>query len=141
MSGGSGFVSSREAVRLFVKSAIVNKSGCDINNHYIPDDVAIGECFRAVDVIAGDSRDVHGEARVYLFAPYMMLMPEAIREPFWYFNFSFYNPRSVKKFSLTSLCVCLKCFSFFIFCCFLVQRLSCEISYCFSLYFSKGYVS
>ncbi|XP_039971200.1 glycoprotein-N-acetylgalactosamine 3-beta-galactosyltransferase 1-like isoform X3 [Bactrocera tryoni] len=114
MSGGSGFVSSREAVRLFVESAIVNKSGCDINNHYNPDDVAIGECFRAVDVIAGDSRDVHGEARFYLFAPFMVLMPELINEPNWYFNYSFYNPRS---------------------------RLSCKISNGLSLYFSSRHVS
>ncbi|XP_028900593.2 glycoprotein-N-acetylgalactosamine 3-beta-galactosyltransferase 1 [Zeugodacus cucurbitae] len=96
MSGGSGFVSSREAYRLFVEKAIVNTTGCNVNDYNIPDDVAIGECFRAVDVLAGDSRDTHGEARFFLFSPYMMLMPEVMTEPFWYFNYSFYNPHSCR---------------------------------------------
>ncbi|XP_017493245.1 PREDICTED: glycoprotein-N-acetylgalactosamine 3-beta-galactosyltransferase 1-like [Rhagoletis zephyria] len=96
MSGGSGYVLSRESLRRFVESAIVNNTGCDVINDAQPEDWAMGRCLRAVNVTAGDSRDTHGEIRFYPFEAHVVLLATYLQDDFWFFDYSFYNPRACR---------------------------------------------
>lgn len=95
MSGGSGYVLSRESLRRFVESAIVNNTNCDILNNLQAEDVAMGQCLRAVGVSAGDSRDAHLKWRFYPFELFTALMTSYYTDDFWHFGYSYYNPRAV----------------------------------------------
>ncbi|CAD6995920.1 glycoprotein-N-acetylgalactosamine 3-beta-galactosyltransferase 1 [Ceratitis capitata] len=96
MSGGSGYVLSRESLRRFVESAIVNNTNCDILNNLQAEDVAMGQCLRAVGVSAGDSRDAHLKWRFYPFELFTALMTSYYTDDFWHFGYSYYNPRACR---------------------------------------------
>lgn len=69
MSGGSGYVLSREAVRRFIEKAIPNPNICSSKPNG-DEDLEMGKCLEAVGVKAGDSRSADGRHR------FMPLMPE-----------------------------------------------------------------
>ncbi|KAK7067815.1 Transferase activity protein, partial [Halocaridina rubra] len=71
MSGGGGYVMSREAIRRFVTDAlnITDMDQCPSISNKGPEDVNLGQCMAAVGVIAGDSRDAVGKPRFFSHSP------------------------------------------------------------------------
>ncbi|KAI6212723.1 hypothetical protein M3Y94_00062200 [Aphelenchoides besseyi] len=72
MSGGAGYVLSREALKRFVEEALNNTEQCKPNLAK-DEDIYMGSCLEAVDVVAGDSRDLNGNHRMLPLAPTLHL--------------------------------------------------------------------
>ncbi|KAH8403013.1 hypothetical protein KR222_003134, partial [Zaprionus bogoriensis] len=89
MSGGSGYVLSKEAVRRFVVEGIPNPEIC-LPGTVINEDIEIGKCMENLNVTAGDSRDAIGRGRMFPFVPEHHLIPNR-DEKFWYWNYQFYK--------------------------------------------------
>ncbi|XP_073821328.1 glycoprotein-N-acetylgalactosamine 3-beta-galactosyltransferase 1-like [Musca autumnalis] len=89
MSGGAGYVLSKEALRRFVEKALPNKTLC-MENSYGAEDVEIGKCLENVEVIAGDSRDIKGRGRFFPFTPRHHLFPNKDKS-LWYWDFVYYK--------------------------------------------------
>lgn len=88
MSGGAGYVLSKEAVIRFVEEAIPDKRMCRQDNAGA-EDVEIGKCLQNVHVIAGDSRD--GErGRFFPFVPEGHLIPDPNHD-WWYWRAIYYD--------------------------------------------------
>lgn len=94
MSGGAGYVLSREAVRRFIEKAIPNKEACRSENDG-PEDVQMGRCLENVHVIAGDSRDAQARGRFFPFVPEHHLIPNHTLKNFWYWKYIFYKTDEV----------------------------------------------
>ncbi|XP_037809511.1 glycoprotein-N-acetylgalactosamine 3-beta-galactosyltransferase 1 isoform X1 [Lucilia sericata] len=90
MSGGAGYVLSKEAVRRFVEQAIPNKKLCRADNDGA-EDVEIGKCLEKVNVIAGDSRDHQARGRFFPFVPEHHLIPHHTDKKFWYWQYIYYK--------------------------------------------------
>ncbi|KAH8282714.1 hypothetical protein KR054_009297 [Drosophila jambulina] len=90
MSGGAGYVLSREAVRRFVVEALPNPKLCKADNTGA-EDVEIGKCLQNVKVLAGDSRDANGRGRFFPFVPEHHLIPAHTDKKFWYWQYIFYK--------------------------------------------------
>lgn len=90
MSGGSGYVLSREALRLFVNGITTNTSNCRPDGGG-DEDGELGMCLERVGVKAGDSRDATGRHRFIPFALDEFLMKGEQRDPnFWFHTYSSY---------------------------------------------------
>lgn len=89
MSGGAGFVMSREALRRLVVEAFPNPELCD-TKCFSADDVMIGRCLGKVNVFAGDSRDAHFHGRFFALQPVDHLGTDQIVEDYWYWKNSYY---------------------------------------------------
>ena len=90
MSGGAGYVMSKEALRLFGTKG-KSDNACDVRSG-ASEDVQMGRCLTAVGVHPGDSRDSQKRAR---------FLPLALRDfiqgrlPYWYHSYKKYNVAKV----------------------------------------------
>ncbi|XP_064553578.1 glycoprotein-N-acetylgalactosamine 3-beta-galactosyltransferase 1-like [Drosophila montana] len=89
MSGGAGYVLSREALRRFVVDGIPDPKMC-LQGTVINEDIEIGKCMENLNVTAGDSRDVNGRGRMFPFVPEHHLIPNRDKG-YWYWNYLFYK--------------------------------------------------
>ncbi|XP_037027760.1 glycoprotein-N-acetylgalactosamine 3-beta-galactosyltransferase 1-like isoform X2 [Bradysia coprophila] len=89
MSGGAGYVLSREAVRRLVERAIPNGNIC-LGGDLGPEDVVLGYCLSHVNVSAVDTRDSTGRERFFPFEPTAHLVPSPNdnASDYWYIKYS-----------------------------------------------------
>lgn len=92
MSGGAGYVLSRNALKKFVE--IMPDSKKCKNSDDGSEDVEIGKCLEAIGVKAGDSRDAKGFHRFFPLFPGSHLMPENADKPSWLWNYLYYPMES-----------------------------------------------
>ncbi|NXH10888.1 C1GTA galactosyltransferase, partial [Bucco capensis] len=85
MSGGAGYVLSKEALRRFVGAWA--SGTC---SHSSPvEDLALGQCLEKLGVEAGDSRDTRGRETFHPFPPETHLT-DKFSPSFWYWSYSYY---------------------------------------------------
>ncbi|CAL8339163.1 unnamed protein product [Merluccius merluccius] len=85
MSGGAGYVLSKEALRRFVEG---------FKNHVCThtssvEDLAMGQCMEKVGVLAGDSRDTALRETFHPFVPEQHLTSK-FPKSFWYWSYCYY---------------------------------------------------
>lgn len=93
MSGGAGYVLSKEALRRFAEEALPDGDKCRRE----PDgaeDVEMGKCLENVNVLAGDSRD-RLKGRFFPFRMDYHLRPAPVDEDYWYYINSYYAVNDV----------------------------------------------
>uniref|UniRef100_A0A914E314 Glycoprotein-N-acetylgalactosamine 3-beta-galactosyltransferase 1 n=1 Tax=Acrobeloides nanus TaxID=290746 RepID=A0A914E314_9BILA len=90
MSGGSGYVLSREAVKRFAEDALPDPKKCKEKGTGA-EDAEMGKCLEKVGVIAGDSRDINGKHRMLPFSPLTHLQEGGNKTmPAWFYKYMFY---------------------------------------------------
>ncbi|TFK03557.1 Glycoprotein-N-acetylgalactosamine 3-beta-galactosyltransferase 1-B [Platysternon megacephalum] len=100
MSGGAGYVLSKEALRRFVEGFRTQ-----VCTHTGPvEDLELGQCMEKMGVQAGDSRDTEGRETFHPFPPERHLM-ENLRLDYYYPTYSFYpillGPQSCSDLSIS----------------------------------------
>ena len=65
MSGGAGYVLSREALRRFAVDGL-DGGHCLKNDSAVYEDVEMGRCMEKIGVVTGDSRDEFGQGRFFV---------------------------------------------------------------------------
>ncbi|XP_020633885.3 glycoprotein-N-acetylgalactosamine 3-beta-galactosyltransferase 1-A [Pogona vitticeps] len=85
MSGGAGYVLSKEALQRFV--AGFETKVCSHTTSV--EDLALGQCMEKMGVEAGDSRDTEGRETFHPFVPESHLT-EKFSKSFWYWNYCYY---------------------------------------------------
>ncbi|XP_018006940.2 glycoprotein-N-acetylgalactosamine 3-beta-galactosyltransferase 1-like, partial [Hyalella azteca] len=93
MSGGAGYVLSKEAVRRLVEEGLPNPRKCRADAAG-DEDVEMGRCLQNVGVIAGDSRDHMGRDRFFPFIPEHHIIPGHIGPKNWLWQYNYY-PMSI----------------------------------------------
>ncbi|ODM86823.1 Glycoprotein-N-acetylgalactosamine 3-beta-galactosyltransferase 1 [Orchesella cincta] len=93
MSGGAGYVLSKEAVRRLARETSQEGNICDNNlieyKGWIPEDVMLGKCLESLKVPAGDSRDEEGRHRFLALPPDMQFGPNPMVH--WYWEYMYYQ--------------------------------------------------
>ncbi|KAJ8258172.1 hypothetical protein GJAV_G00193970 [Gymnothorax javanicus] len=85
MSGGAGYVLSKEALRRFVEGFRTK-----VCTHTTPvEDLALGQCLEKMGVLAGDSRDTLHRETFHPFVPEHHLTGK-FSKSFWYWNYCYY---------------------------------------------------
>ena len=74
MSGGAGYILSRESVRRFVEEALPDPKKCSSGSEG-DEDVQMGICLQNVGVTAVDTRDINEKHRILPFTPGAHLEP------------------------------------------------------------------
>ncbi|KAK0412017.1 hypothetical protein QR680_005984 [Steinernema hermaphroditum] len=92
MSGGAGYVLSRESLRRFVEEALPNKTKCKGSDSAFAEDVEMGKCLRNVGVEPADSRDYQGRHRMLPLAPTVHMNANGTL-PKWLMSYMFYPYR------------------------------------------------
>ncbi|SPP86628.1 glycoprotein-N-acetylgalactosamine 3-beta-galactosyltransferase 1 [Drosophila guanche] len=92
MSGGSGYVLSREALRVFVEG-LNDTTKCRQEDDHA-EDMEMGRCLFNLDVKAGDSRDSKLRHRFYPLLPFNILLSGYFGLDFWLYKYAFYSMRS-----------------------------------------------
>ncbi|XP_076436661.1 glycoprotein-N-acetylgalactosamine 3-beta-galactosyltransferase 1-like [Babylonia areolata] len=89
MSGGAGYVLSKEALKRFVEVSLAKGQNCrgDAGG---AEDLEMGKCLQNVGVIAGDTRDELGRERFHPFIPEHHLIPGILPKDMWYWNYNYY---------------------------------------------------
>lgn len=89
-SGGSGYVMSNQALRLFVEKILTNTSLCRVDSDTGSEDWNTGACMEDAGVYPGDTRDALKRDRFLPFDPKHHLFP--FRDPtFWYWSYNYYQ--------------------------------------------------
>ncbi|OWF54304.1 Glycoprotein-N-acetylgalactosamine 3-beta-galactosyltransferase 1 [Mizuhopecten yessoensis] len=93
MSGGAGYVLSRQAVRSLVQygnstTSYLN-SKCEPTT-FIGEDVQLGHCLEMVGVKAGDTRDSEGKERFFPLRPEDHIVRGNIPKNSWYWSHIYY---------------------------------------------------
>ncbi|XP_066499782.1 glycoprotein-N-acetylgalactosamine 3-beta-galactosyltransferase 1 [Hoplias malabaricus] len=83
MSGGAGYVLSREALRRFVQGF---RSG-QCTHVSAEEDKALGQCMETMEVKAGDSRDENQREHFNPFSPEVHLQPPVNGKQFWGYSY------------------------------------------------------
>lgn len=99
--GGSGYVMSRQAVRIFVEKALTNReffqkdhkngSSCHIETDYEHEDWHITFCFDYYNVYAGDGRDLVKRDRFLPFRPVSHLLGHPIPGNWYWIGKYYFN--------------------------------------------------
>lgn len=92
MSGGAGYVLSREALKRFVSVALLSANLCSQNVAGV-EDVEIGLCLQNCGIRAMDSRDKFGRERFHPFPPEFHLIPGAVPKDNWLWEYNYYPIR------------------------------------------------
>lgn len=91
MSGGAGYVLSKEALRRYVVGFETEKC-----NHYSTiEDMAMGKCMEMMKVDPADSRDLKGRQTFHPYPPDYYLPRRSPRQRPWYLLYDHYTPREV----------------------------------------------
>jgi len=91
MSGGAGYVLSKEALKRFVKQGVNDETGLNCRHDGEgAEDVELGKCMENLHVKAGDSRDSLGRGRFFPFVPEHHLIPGLVGKDFWYWKYIYY---------------------------------------------------
>lgn len=93
MSGGAGYVLSKEALKRFVEQAIPDKNNCNAGNGG-REDLEMGRCLSNVNVIAGDSRDNQGRGKMFVFDAEKHMFPN-LNPKYWYRQSIYYDTHDV----------------------------------------------
>ncbi|ESO84576.1 hypothetical protein LOTGIDRAFT_222070 [Lottia gigantea] len=93
MSGGAGYVLSKQALRSFVADGLPDPRKCRSDNGGA-EDLEMGKCLGNVGVIAGDSRDELGRERFNPFIPEHHLIPGILPKTMWYWHYNFYEAKN-----------------------------------------------
>ncbi|XP_056154769.1 glycoprotein-N-acetylgalactosamine 3-beta-galactosyltransferase 1 [Lampris incognitus] len=89
MSGGAGYVLSKEALRRFIRG--FESQEC---NHYSDiEDMALGKCMETMKVEPADSRDSKGRQTFHPYPPDHYLIRQPPRPRPWYLLYEYYSPR------------------------------------------------
>lgn len=97
MSGGAGYVLSRQALKQMVEQGFSNNlKECDLADAE-EEDVLMGRCLEAVGVEAGDTRDARGRPTFLALSPLALLDPEPMDQDSWYSQYAFYGPAKPGK--------------------------------------------
>ncbi|XP_005092719.1 glycoprotein-N-acetylgalactosamine 3-beta-galactosyltransferase 1 [Aplysia californica] len=89
MSGGAGYVLSKEALRRFVTRGLGEEQHCRKDDGGA-EDVEVGKCLSKVGVYAQDTRDELGRERFHPFIPEHHLIPDILPKTMWYWSYNYY---------------------------------------------------
>lgn len=92
MSGGAGYVLSKEALKKFALEAYNNTKICP--KIFKSEDVQLGMCLENINIIAGDSRDAEGKERFIPLAVEHVIPRDT---SLWYKNYTFYAQNKVRQ--------------------------------------------
>lgn len=92
MSGGAGYVLSKESLKRFVEIGLPNKFKCKVPENGA-EDAELGICLAKIGVVAVDERDSNGKERFFPFTPESHVNTNYDND--WYSKYAYYPLKQV----------------------------------------------